>query len=109
MTKQSEIRASEKAEQFIDKMKDRHGTFFFYQSSGCCDGSALMCYRDGDFRLGDADILVGYVRGVPFYVHQSQYGIYKNLIPRIDVHEGRGPAFSLDSIENEHFTIHWDP
>lgn len=108
MTKQAEIQASEEARQYLSKMQERHGNIFFYQSSGCCDGSALMCYREGDLRLGDADILVGEASGVPLYVHRSQYETYKQLTPRLDVHEGRGPAFSLDSVENQHFTIHWD-
>jgi hypothetical protein len=108
MTRPTEIKTNDEVKAYIDKMQDRHGNIFFYQSSGCCDGSALMLYRDGDFLLGDADILVGNANGVPFYVHRSQYETYKDLHPRLDVHDGRGPAFSLDSVENRHFTIHWD-
>lgn len=103
-----QIRTNNEVNAYIEKMQERHGDIFFYQSSGCCDGSALMLYRAGDLLLGDADLLVGQANGVPFYVHQSQYEMYKDLIPRFDIHKGRGPAFSLDSVENQHFTIHWD-
>ena len=28
----------------------------FHQSGGCCDGSAPMCFQEGEFPLGDNDI-----------------------------------------------------
>ena len=31
----------------------------FHQSGGCCDGSSPMCYPDGDFIVGDRDVLFG--------------------------------------------------
>ncbi len=30
----------------------------FHQSGGCCDGSSPMCYPDGEFIVGDRDILL---------------------------------------------------
>jgi uncharacterized protein (DUF779 family) len=31
----------------------------FHQCGGCCDGSAPMCYPEGDFIVGDRDKLLG--------------------------------------------------
>ncbi len=58
--------ATDAALTLIDRLRKIHGSIFFYQSGGCCDGSAPMCYREDDFRLGNADILLGFIGGVPF-------------------------------------------
>ena len=31
----------------------------FFQSGGCCDGSLPMCFDDGEFVIGDHDVLLG--------------------------------------------------
>lgn len=95
--------ATEEALKLIDLLKERYGSIMFYQSGGCCDGSVPMCYRDGDFRLGDSDIHLGEIGGVPFYMHKSQYEYWKHTQLIIDAKEGPGAAFSLDSIEEKHF------
>lgn len=97
------LAVTDEALQLIEFMKKTHGPILFYQSSGCCDGSAPMCYKEGDFRLGDADICFGNIGGVPFYMHKSQYEYWQHTKLIIDVADGRGPAFSLDSIEEKHF------
>lgn len=98
--------ATDKALQLIDKIKSRQGSIMLYQSGGCCDGSAPMCYAEGDFLLGDADIHLGNVGDVPFYMHHSQYEYWKHTQIIIDATQGRGPEFSLDSLETEHFITH---
>jgi len=95
--------ATDEALQFIATLKQRHGSIMFYQSGGCCDGSAPMCYRAGDFRLGDSDVYLGSIGEVPFYIHKSQYEYWKHTQLIIDVLTGNGPEFSLDSIEDKHF------
>ncbi|WP_462418580.1 DUF779 domain-containing protein [Kytococcus sp. Marseille-QA3725] len=37
----------------------RHGPVMLHQSGGCCDGLAPMCYRDGEFRVGQRDAVRG--------------------------------------------------
>ncbi|WP_042356812.1 DUF779 domain-containing protein [Bacillus rubiinfantis] len=95
--------ATKEALNFLEALQKRYGALLLYQSGGCCDGSAPMCYRDGDFRLGDADILLGTMDETPFYIHKSQYEYWKHTQLVIDVLPGPGPDFSLDSIENRHF------
>ncbi|WP_050614947.1 DUF779 domain-containing protein [Bacillus testis] len=95
--------ATDEALQLIESLQNMHGSIMFYQSGGCCDGSAPMCYKEGDFRLGDSDKLLGTIGGVPFYMHKSQYDYWKHTQLVIDAIEGRGASFSLDSVEDKHF------
>ena len=95
--------ATDEALQFIESIKSIHGPIMFYQSGGCCDGSAPMCYREGDFKIGEADILLGTFSGSPFYMHKSQYEYWKHTQLILDTAEGPGPDFSLDSVEGQHF------
>ena len=43
----------------IRRLRDEHGPLMFHQSGGCCDGSSPMCFPEGDFLTGDADVLLG--------------------------------------------------
>ena len=95
--------ATDEALKLIEAIRNIHGSIFFYQSGGCCDGSAPMCYREGDFLLGDSDVLLGSIGDVPFYMHQAQYDYWKHTQLVIDAIDGRGAAFSLDSVEEKHF------
>ncbi|RUL52068.1 MULTISPECIES: DUF779 domain-containing protein [Lysinibacillus] len=97
------VTATEDALSLIESLKEKHGSIMFYQSGGCCDGSSPMCYREGDFRLGDADLLLGSIGNVPFYMHKSQYEYWKHTQLIIDAIPGEGPPFSLDSLEVTHF------
>ena len=51
--------ATEPAVELIRELVGRHGPVMFHQSGGCCDGSAPMCYPDGEFKVGQRDVLVG--------------------------------------------------
>ena len=74
-----------------------HGPVMFHQSGGCCDGSSPMCYAQGDFRLGERDVKLGEIGGMPFYISASQYEVWKNTQLIIDAIPGRGGMFSLDN------------
>jgi len=95
--------ATQEALKLTELIKSRHGAIMFYQSGGCCEGSGLMCYVEGDFKLGDSDINLGTIGDVPFYIHRAQYGYFKQTQLIIDVMVGRGASFSLDSVEEMHF------
>ena len=64
------------AEAVIAKLKAIHGNLVFHQSGGCCDGSAPMCFAEGEFRTGAQDILLGEIAGCPFFMvrHSSNTG-----------------------------------
>ena len=47
------------AEELLVRLTAIHGPLMFHQSGGCCDGSAPMCYPDGDFKIGGSDVHLG--------------------------------------------------
>ena len=95
--------ATQEALKLTELIKSRHGAIMFYQSGGCCEGSGLMCYVEGDFKLGDSDIYLGTIGDVPFYIHRAQYEFFKQTQLIIGAMDGRGASFSLDSVEEMHF------
>ncbi len=92
-------------EEWIDKLKLIHGDLMFYQSGGCCEGSAPLCMTDGEMRIGESDVLLGYIHNCPFYISHSQYEKWKHTKLIIDVVEGGGNAFSLESPEGISFHL----
>ena len=80
-----------------------HGPVLFHQSGGCCDGSAPMCYPQGEFIIGDYDRLLGHIGGAPFYISGPQFEYWKHTQLIIDVVSGRGGMFSLDGPEGLRF------
>jgi hypothetical protein len=92
----SQVSVTEAAAAVIDRLRERHGPLMFHQSGGCCDGSAPMCYPDGELILGDNDVLLGAVHGCPFYMAAFQYDLWKHTQLLVDVTPGRGASFSLE-------------
>ena len=45
--------------ELLQKLTQQHGQLMFHQSGGCCDGSAPMCYPEGEFLTGGSDVLLG--------------------------------------------------
>jgi uncharacterized protein (DUF779 family) len=80
-----------------------HGPVLFHQSGGCCDGSSPMCYPAGEFALGDGDVRLGEIGGMPFYIGGAQYAAWKHTDLVIDVVPGRGGMFSLDNGRERRF------
>ncbi|WP_199774138.1 DUF779 domain-containing protein [Salinibacter altiplanensis] len=79
----------------IDHLRERYGPLLFHQSGGCCDGSAPLCYEEGDFRVGTSDARLGELHGCPFYMAHDQFEYSEHMQLTIDVEEGRGASFSL--------------
>jgi uncharacterized protein (DUF779 family) len=94
------------AADLLRRLQDRHGALMFHQSGGCCDGSSPMCYPDGDFIVGDRDVLLSVLDvgdGVPVWISGSQFEAWKHTQLVIDVVPGRGGGFSLESPEGMRF------
>jgi uncharacterized protein (DUF779 family) len=53
--------------------------------------------------MGAQDILLGEIGGVPFYISKSQYDYWKHTQLIIDVIEGQGGNFSLESTTGKGF------
>ena len=89
--------ATEAALQMIAELRGRHGPLMFFQSGGCCDGSAPMCYPNGEFNISDTDVYLGNLDGAPFYMGLEQFAYWEHTQLIIDVVAGNGGMFSLDN------------
>jgi uncharacterized protein (DUF779 family) len=96
---------TEAAKALIDEIRSTAGPLLFHQSGGCCDGSCPMCFAQGDFKIGAADVLLGVVHGCPFYMAADQFEYWKHTHLTIDVVEGRGASFSLEIPYGKRFII----
>ena len=90
------VSATPEALELITALKNQHGDVIFHQSGGCCDGSAPMLFPRSDFPLGSADVKLGEIGGVPFYMSKSQFAYWEHTHLTIDVVRGNGGMFSLE-------------
>ena len=91
------VTATDPALQMIAELRTRHGPLMFFQSGGCCDGSAPMCYPVGEFDISDTDVYLGNLDGAPFYMGLEQFAYWEHTQLIIDVVAGNGGMFSLDN------------
>jgi uncharacterized protein len=99
------------AAELLAKLQVRHGPLMFHQSGGCCDGSSPMCYPDGEFVVGDRDVLLAMLdvgldvqpEGVPVWISGPQFQAWKHTQLVIDVVPGRGGGFSVEAPEGMRF------
>lgn len=101
----SRVSATEAALELIARLKAEHGPLMFHQSGGCCDGSAPMCFPEGEFYLGSSDVKLGEVGGVPFYMSESQFRYWEHTHLTLDVISGTGGQFSLERPTGLRFII----
>ncbi len=103
MSEVKRVIATEEASKLIKRLQEKYGDLLFHQSGGCCDGSSPMCYEQGDFIIGDNDVLLGSIENCPFYMSKAQFQYWKHTQLIIDVVEGRGGMFSLEGPEGVRF------
>jgi len=93
------------------QLRGQHGPLMFHQSGGCCDGSAPMCYPDGDFTTGGQDVhlgdlsVAGLATPIGFWMSRSQFEYWKHTHLTVDVVKGRGSGFSVEAPEGVRFLI----
>ncbi len=130
-TRLARVALSGSAAALLARLRAVHGELMFHQSGGCCDGSSPMCYPQGDFLLGDADVHLGdlvvdapgpgadgpaaddpagadgaagrFV--VPVWMSRAQFEYWKHTHLTIDVVPGRGAGFSVEAPEGVRFII----
>lgn len=95
--------ATDAALALIREIQVDHPEILFHQSGGCCDGSSPMCYPADDYIVGDRDVKLGEIGGVPVYISESQFGVWQHTQLIIDVVPGRGGMFSLDNGREKRF------
>jgi hypothetical protein len=111
MSLPSRVDYTPEAAELLLKLTQINGPLMFHQSGGCCDGSSPMCYLQGEFRVGAADVLVGefiienIAQPIQIWMSASQFEYWKHTHLTIDVVIGRGGGFSLESPEGKRFLI----
>jgi uncharacterized protein (DUF779 family) len=95
--------ATDAALDLIGQLRQRHGPVMFFQSGGCCDGSAPMCYPAGELNISDTDVYLGNLDGAPFYIGLEQFAYWEHTQLIIDVVAGNGGMFSLDNGTGKRF------
>jgi uncharacterized protein (DUF779 family) len=100
------VTATGAALEVIHHLEAAHGPLMFFQSAGCCDGSAAMCLKEGELPLGPGDLQLGEIGGAPFYVDAQQYERLGRPPILIDVSPGEAEGFSLGGSEGIHFVSH---
>jgi uncharacterized protein (DUF779 family) len=97
------VLATPAALELIELLKKKHGEILFHQSGGCCDNSAANCYLPTDLTIGQGDVYLGDIGGVPFYIGRAQFEYWKHTQLIIDVIDGHGGTFSLEGPEGKAF------
>ncbi len=97
------VTATQAALDLIAEILKDYPEILFHQSGGCCDGSSPMCYPAGEFTVGERDVCLGEVAGVPVYISGSQFEAWKHTQLILDVVPGRGGMFSLDNGRERRF------
>lgn len=106
----SRVAVSGEAAELLRRLTEAHGPVMFHQSGGCCDGSAPMCYPEGEFLVGEADVHlgdldIGLARPVPVWMSKAQFAYWEHTHLTIDVVPGRGAGFSLEAPHGVRFLI----
>src|SRR6185437_5412087 len=95
--------ATEAARQAVIRLRAVRGPLMLVQSAGCCAGSALMCFPDGEYLTGPGDLLLGRIAGCPLYMDARQYAAWHPGQLVVDVEAGPPEGFSLAAGENLRF------
>jgi uncharacterized protein len=90
------VTLSPEAEAVIEQLRAKHGPLMFHQSGGCCDGSAPMCFQEGEFLVGPEDVLMGRIADCDFWMSKDQFAYWQHTQLLVDVTKGRGASFSLE-------------
>jgi uncharacterized protein (DUF779 family) len=99
------VTATDAALELITVLHERHGPIMFFQSGGCCDGSAPMCYPASEFNVSETDVYLGSLGGAPFFIGLEQYGYWEHTQLIIDVVPGNGGMFSLENGSGKRFLL----
>jgi uncharacterized protein (DUF779 family) len=97
------VRTTAAAQALIEALRRQHGELLFYQSHGCCAGSAPMCFAVHELCLNEHDRRLGDAAGVPVYASQAQCDYLAGLEMTLDVAPGNSGSFGLEDGSGQHF------
>lgn len=106
----SRVAVTGRAASLLLELYLEHGRLMIHQSGGCCDGSAPMCFAEGEFRTGDADIRLGDLdvpgaEPIPMWIGRDQFASWSHTHLTVDVVPGRGAGFSLEAPRGVRFIV----
>jgi len=99
------ILVTDRAQKVIETLQAEHGSLIFHQSGGCCDGSAPMCFPEGELLINENDVCLGTILNCPYYMAKDQFEYWQQTQVTLDVVEGRGASFSLEAPKGMRFII----
>jgi len=102
-SKTDAISATQAALEAISRLKGAYGPLMFFQSGGCCDGTAPLCLNADDMPVSPHDVLLGELGGAPFYIDSELYERWGRPCFVIDVSPGAAEGFSLEGVNGVHF------
>lgn len=97
------VTATPEALAVIERLRAAHGPLAFFQSGGCCSGTAPMCFGEHDMPPSAHDVRLGEIGGAPFYIDGEQDERWGRPTFVIDVATGAADSFSLEGLEGVHF------
>ncbi len=97
------VSATPAAAALIELLVNKHGPVMFFQSGGCCENSAPLCYPLGEFKLSPNDVYLGDVCGAPYYMGHRDFEFWQNTHLTVDVVAGSSGTFALDGPEDKTF------
>jgi len=99
----SRVSATPAALDLVDLLVKKHGPVMFFQSGGCCENSAPLCYPQGEFKLSPHDVYLGEVGGAPYHMGHRDFEFWQNSHLIVDVVDGTSGTFALDGPEGKTF------
>jgi uncharacterized protein (DUF779 family) len=97
------VSATRAALEAISRLEGAYGPLMFFQSGGCCDGTAPLCLKADDMPVSANDLQLGEIGGAPFYIDPELYERWGRPHFVIDVSPGAAEGFSLEGLNGVHF------
>ena len=97
------VRATPEAVELIERLVEKHGPVAFFQSGGCCDGTATNCLTSGGAAAERRRDQARRGRRGAVYVNTEAYRRWGRPDFVIDVAAGAAGAFALEGLEEVHF------
>ena len=98
------VTATPGALELLERLRDRHGELIVHITGGCCDGSSPMCLRAADLPASPHDVQLGAPAGVPVFIDGDQNRRWRYPSFHLGVAAGAAGGFSLEALEDLHFT-----
>jgi uncharacterized protein (DUF779 family) len=98
------VTATPAALDLLERLRAQHGDLIVHVSGGCCDGSSPMCLRAADLPASPHDVQLGAPADVPVVIDGDQNRRWQYPSFDLDVAPGAAGGFSLEALEDLHFT-----